>query len=116
MPKFMLLLHDQPRTFAKMSPSEMQQVIQRYVAWGRQLRARKLVAESNKLTEDAGRVMRRKRGRVLTTDGPYAESRELLGGYFIVRASDYDEAVERAGDCPHLDYGGTIEVRQVDER
>jgi hypothetical protein len=116
MPKFMLLLHDRPRAFAKMSPEDMQQVVQKYVAWGRKLRARRLLAESHKLTEDAGRVMRRARGRVLVTDGPYAESKELLGGYFIVKAKDYEAAAETARDCPHLDYGGTIEVRQVDQR
>jgi hypothetical protein len=114
--KFMLLLHDRPKAFAKMSPEEMQQVVQKYVAWGRRLRARKLLDGSNKLTDDPGRVVRRRRGKTLVSDGPYAESKELLGGYFIVKAKNYDAAAECALDCPHLEYGGTIEIRQVDAR
>lgn len=114
MPKFMLLLHDRPAAFAKLSPDEMQKIVQKYVAWGRSLRAKRLLAESNKLTDDAGRVLRRRKTKVLVTDGPYAETKELLGGYFIVKAKDYDEAVAHAERCPHLDFGGAIEVRQVD--
>jgi hypothetical protein len=114
MAKFMLLLHDRPEVFVKMSPQDMQHVIQKYVAWGKSLRAKKLLAESHKLTDDPGRVMRIKRGRTLTTDGPYAESKEVLGGYFIVNAKDYAAAEALAMDCPHLEYGGAIEIRRVD--
>jgi hypothetical protein len=115
MPKFMLLLHDRPRAFAGLSPADMQRIVQKYVAWGRKLRAKKLLAESHKLTEDAGRVVRQRRGQPIVSDGPYAETKELLGGYFIVKAKDYDEAMTHALDCPHLEYG-TIEVRRIDER
>jgi hypothetical protein len=116
MPKFMFLMHDSPTAFTKMTPDEMQHVVQRYVAWGKALRARKLLAGGHKLTQEPGRVMRKKRGKVLVSDGPYAESREVLGGYFLVNAKNYDEAAKLALDCPHLDYGGAIEVRQLDGR
>lgn len=113
MAKFMLLMHDRPEVFEKMSPSEMQEVVQRYITWGRGLRASKI--GGHKLTGD-GRVIRRKRGKVLVTDGPFAESKEVLGGFFLVKARNYDEAVKLTDGCPHLDYGGTIEVRQIDGR
>jgi hypothetical protein len=116
MPKFMLLMHDRPGAFDKMSPHEMQQVVERYVAWGRGLRARRLLAGGHKLTDDAGRVVRRRKGKVLVSDGPYPESKEVLGGLFIVKAKTYDAAATLALDCPHLDYGGTIEVRRLDGR
>jgi hypothetical protein len=58
--------------------------------------------------------MRAGAGQVRVTDGPFSEAKEVLGGYFLITAASYDEAVRRAGDCPHLEYGGTIEVRQVD--
>jgi len=48
------------------------------------------------------------------TDGPYSETKEILGGYFTVTADNYEAAVKRAGECPHLEFGGTIEVREVD--
>lgn len=114
MAKFMLLLHDRPKAFAGLSPAEMQQIIQKYIAWGRKLRASKLMVEGHKLTDDPGRVVRPRRGKPIVSDGPYAESKELLGGYYIVKAKNYDAALELALDCPHVDYG-TIEVRQVDE-
>ena len=52
-------------------------------------------------------------GQVRVTDGPYSESKEVLGGYYIIEAASYDNAVEHAQSCPHLEYGGTIEVRQI---
>jgi hypothetical protein len=116
MPKFMFLMHDRPEAFAKMTPDQMQQVVQRYIAWGKSLRDKKRLAGGHKLTDEPGRVMRKKRGKVLVSDGPYAESREVLGGYFLIKAKSYDEVAALALDCPHLDYGGTIEVRQVDGR
>ena len=78
MPKFMLLLHDPPKAFAGLSPDEMQKIVQKYIAWGRALKAKRLLAASHKLSADAGRIMRRQRGRTLVSDGPYAESKELL--------------------------------------
>lgn len=115
MAKYMLLLHDDPATFAAMSPEEMQKVIEKYVAWGTKLRESGFMLAGDKLTDEPGRVLRNKNGQVRVTDGPYSETKEVLGGYYLIEAASYDEAVERARDCPHLGYGGTIEVRQVDE-
>ena len=48
------------------------------------------------------------------TDGPFAESKELVGGFFLVNAESYQDAVELCRDCPHLEYGA-IEVRRVEK-
>ena len=114
MPKYMLLLHDNPNAFANVSPEAMQKVVEKYIAWGKKLREAGVMRAGDKLTDEPGRVMRRKDGQVYVTDGPYSESKELLGGYYMIEADTYDKAVELARDCPQLDYGGTIEVRQVD--
>jgi len=114
MAKYMLLLHDDVTQYAKLSPEDMQQVVEKFVAWGRRLRERGIVKGGDKLTDEPGRVMRRTNGQVRVTDGPYSESKELLGGYYMIEAETYDQAVEYARDCPALDYGGTIEVRQID--
>ena len=114
MPKYMLLLHDNPNAFANMSPEAMQKVVEKYIAWGKKLREAGVMRAGDKLTDEPGRVMRRKDGQVHVTDGPYSESKELLGGYYMIEADTYDKAVELARDCPQLEYGGTIEVRQVD--
>ncbi|HEY0741837.1 MAG TPA: YciI family protein [Chryseosolibacter sp.] len=47
------------------------------------------------------------------TDGPFAETKEVIGGFFIVEAKDYDEAVQMAKDSPDYEYGGSVEVRTV---
>ena len=114
MPKYMLLLHDNPNAFANVSPEAMQKVVEKYIAWGKKLREAGVMRAGDKLTDEPGRVMRRKDGQVYVTDGPYSESKELLGGYYMIEADTYDKAVELARDCPQLEYGGTIEVRQVD--
>jgi hypothetical protein len=114
MAKYLLLLHDNPAAFSNVSPEQMQKVIEKYMAWGDRLRTKGVLQGSNKLTEDPGRVMRSKDGQVRVTDGPYSEGKEVLGGYYLIEAPGYEEAIEFARDCPHLEYGGTIEVRQVD--
>ncbi len=51
--------------------------------------------------------------RKVVTDGPFAESKELVGGYFVVLAKDINEATEMAKECPDYDLGGIVEVRPV---
>jgi hypothetical protein len=57
--------------------------------------------------------MRSEHGKTRVTDGPYSETKEVLGGYYTIEAANYDEAVQRTLDHPHLEHGGTIEVRHV---
>ncbi len=114
MPQYMLLLHEDPTAFAGISPEDIQKIVEKYVAWGARLRQAGLLVNSHKLTDEPGRVIRGRAGQLRITDGPFSEAREVLGGYFMITASSYDDAVERARDCPHLEYGGSIEVRQVD--
>ena len=114
MPKYMLLLHDHPAAFADVSPNDMQKVVEKYIAWGKKLREAGVMKGGDKLTDEPGKLMRRKDNQVRVTDGPFSESKELLGGYYMIEAASYEQAVDYARDCPQLDYGGTIEVRQVD--
>jgi len=115
MPKFMLLLHDSPSQARRIAPGDMAKVLGEYRAWSEKLRAAGQYDDGNKLADDAGRIMRPgKDGGISVTDGPFAETKELLGGYYIVVAPDYDAAVEIARGSPHLKYGGRIEVRRVD--
>jgi hypothetical protein len=115
MAKYMLLLHDDPSTWATISPEQMQRAIEKYVAWGAKLRQAGVLVSSDKLTDDPGRVVRGRNGQVRVTDGPFSEAKEVLGGYYTIKAATYDEAAKLVEDCPHLEYGGTIEIRQVDE-
>jgi hypothetical protein len=58
-------------------------------------------------------TLRLTNGQRLLSDGPYAETKEQLGGYFVVEASNLDEAVELASTMPHLIDGGSVEIRPV---
>ncbi len=55
------------------------------------------------------------KARSPVTDGPYAESKEVVGGFFIIAAKDYEEACKIAQGCPHLKHYGRVEVRQIDK-
>jgi len=115
MPSYMLLLYEGPGTAEGLSPAEFQVIIEKYRAWGDGLRQAGRLVSSDKLRDGEGRVLRRTDGKIRVLDGPYAETKEVLGGYYAIRAEDYDEAQRLAEGCPHLDYGGSIEIRQIDE-
>ena len=109
MHQYMLLLYDDPSGWERLSPEEMQKALERYMAWTK----KPFMKGSMRLAPDMGRVVRSKDGKPHTTDGPYSETKEVLGGYYLIEAADYDEAIQRTLDHPHLEYGGTIEVRQT---
>src|SRR5262252_9959234 len=107
MAQFMLLLYDDPSGWAKLSPEEMQKAIEKYMAWT------KKSVDSKRLAQDVGKVIRSQGGKPRVTDGPYSETKEVLGGFYTIEAANYEEAVKLARDHPHLEYGGTIVVRQT---
>jgi hypothetical protein len=113
MPQYMLLLHESATLSPNISAAEIQAIIQRYKAWSGALAAKGHMRGGNKLQDGTGRTLRGSNGSVSVSDGPYAESKELVGGYFLIEAATYDEAVSLAKDCPHLDFG-IIEVREIE--
>jgi hypothetical protein len=115
MASFLLLLHEEPNKFQALSPEEIQQIIGRYKTWREGLAQRNQLLGGEKLKDDGGRQMRSAGGEVSVTDGPYSEAHEVLGGFFMIQAADYDEAVEIARSCPHLELGQWIEVREVEQ-
>ena len=111
MPHFMLLLRDNPESFSAFSAQELQTIMRKYRTWRDSQGSR--VLHGNKLKDGEGRVMRKSASKPVVTDGPFAESKEIMAGYFVVEAGDYDAAVEIAATCPHMQFG-TIEVRAVE--
>jgi len=109
MAKFMLLLYDDPTSWQRISPEEMQKATEKYMAWSK----KPFTLDGKRLAGDAGRVIRPQNGHPRASDGPYSETKEVLGGFYMIEAADYDEAVQRTLDHPHLEHGGTIEVRQL---
>jgi hypothetical protein len=108
---FLLILHDSAidSPFAKLSPEEMQSVIARYGQWAGQMASQGKLKGGHKLEDGTARHM----NGTTVTDGPFPETKEVVGGYFVISAADYDEAVTLASTCPHIDFG-RIEVRRIE--
>lgn len=117
MSQFMLILYDTPemgQKFMNFSPEEMQAAIAKYMAWGEKLKAKGIHKGGHKLKDEPGKIMSPGRGKPEVVDGPYLETKELVGGYFLIEAANYSAAVKIAAECPQLELGGRIEVREVD--
>lgn len=97
-----------------LSPEQMQQVASQWMAWFTRLSDQGKVTAGSPLACE-GKVVSSKNGRVVA-DGPFAESKEAVGGYFLLRVDTMDEAVAIARECPGLAYGVKVEVRQVAEQ
>jgi hypothetical protein len=113
MPQYMLLLHENPAAFADVTPNQMQAIIDKYKAWATKLAQAGRLAGSNKLHDTTGRSMKTVNGKIVVTDGPYTEASEVIGGYFMISAESYDEAVKLSEGCPHIEYG-VVEIREIE--
>jgi len=94
-----------------LSPEETQQVAGQWMAWFTRLKEQGKVTGGNPL-EKSGKIVSGKQGRTIA-DGPFAESKEAIGGYFMLEVDNIDEAVAIAQECPALAYGVKVEVRPV---
>ncbi len=97
-----------------LSPEQMQQAAGQWMAWFNRLTEQGKAIAGNPL-EREGKIVSGKNGRVVA-DGPFAESKEAIGGYFLLRVTSLDEAVAIAQECPGLAYGAVVEVRPVAEQ
>jgi hypothetical protein len=115
MNQYLLILRDDPAVFHQMSPQQIQQVFAKYVAWRTRMQEAGRLVGGNKLEDSTGRVLTASPSSGMRiTDGPFAESKEVIGGYFMISADTYEDAVELCRDCPHLEYGA-VEVRRVEK-
>lgn len=115
MPQFLLILHDSGRFPTDIGPEEIQAIVKRFVDWRANVQKGGRTITGYKLVEGQGRLVRGKGAEQSVTNGPYTESREVVGGLFVIDAGDYDEALALSRDCPHLDFG-SIEIREVEQR
>ena len=105
----MLFRNEKVEEGAKPSDEQMQAVMQQWQKWLKGLAAKGTYSGTNRLLPE-GKTL--KPGNVIS-DGPYAEAKEMVGGYVIVKAKSLEQAVEIAKACPNLLYGGNVEVRSV---
>ena len=113
MKSFVVMFHEEPATLINMSPSEMQAVIARYSAWFNPLRESGLVQIGAKLKDNGGQHLSRRQDKVLASDGPFAEAKDIVSGLFILNAESYEAAQQSLAECPHFDFGW-MEIREID--
>lgn len=110
---YLLLIVEKPGDRSGRPPGEGEQRMSRMVEWGKTLTARGVLAGSNSLLADdrATRVQMRE-GKTRLIDGPFAEAREMIGGYFLLDVATREEALEIAKQCPAAAWA-TVELREI---
>jgi hypothetical protein len=111
--QYMLLIYNDPNAWESMSEDEQGAVYHAYGTFTEELQASgKLVAGDALQAIDTATSVRVRDGETLTTDGPFAETKEVLGGYYLIDVETLDEALDWGAKIPGATYG-TIEVRPV---
>jgi hypothetical protein len=110
MPNFLFVYRSEPYSTDQISPEQMQESMKLWNAWiGDGFQKGWLLDAGDALLPD-GRVVD---GKKVVSDGPFAESKEVVGGYSVIKADSYEAAATYAKSCPAVLEGGTVEIRQL---
>jgi YCII-related domain len=111
MNEYLLVIHrDLTSKDASPSPQQMQEAIKPFQDWIGGIAAQNKLVAPPKRWDLGGKVVKQDN---VVTNGPYAEIKESIGGMFLIRANDYEEAVEIAKGCPILKWGAVVELRMA---
>ncbi len=111
--QYLLALYVDESGWGKMTPEQQQQGTASYMAYSEALKAAGALVGSNRLQPSAtATTIRTTGGKTQVLDGPFAESKEQLAGYFLINVADLDAAMKWAGRCPAAQHG-IVEVRAV---
>lgn len=113
--RYMLLIYSDQSARANVSQAEQEAEMGRWYAYTEEMRSAG-VSEIGEALQPVGTAtcVRENDGEPLVTDGPFAETREQLGGFYMLNVADLDEAIKWAHKCPGARYG-TIELRPIME-
>lgn len=95
------------------TPGQMKEALKPYQDWVAGIAAQDRLVAPPKRWDVDGRVIRSEKKKEQVYNGPYAEGKASIGGLFLIRAKDYDDAVEIAKGCPIIQYGAIVEVRMA---
>lgn len=113
--KYVLLIYANEAAEAAMTPEEQQAIFQAHLAYSKELREKGVgIGGEALLATSAATSVRQRDGKTATTHGPFAETAEQLGGFYLIQCANLDEALEWAAKNPSAAHG-TIEVRPVME-
>jgi hypothetical protein len=107
-----LLLLRHPNRGPGPTPAELEKIMERFGLWMAGLHAKGLVAGTNGLGP-TGKILHGPLGETVVTDGPYAEAKEVVGGYVLLNVATMKAALAIARRCPGLDHRMAVEVRPV---
>src|SRR5207244_10811319 len=111
--QYLLLIYENEKNYATMSENESKKIMGEYFAFTEEIKkAGKMVAGDALQPTHTATTVRVRDGKRLTTDGPFAETKEQLGGYYLVEAGDLDEAIAIAAKIPCARFG-SVEVRPI---
>lgn len=111
--QYLLTLYADESGWNQMTPAQQQQGVAAYAAYTEALRSAGALIGSNRLRPSAtATTLRTVDGKTQVLDGPFAESKEQLGGYYLIEAPDLDAAMQWAGRCPGVQHG-VVEVRAI---
>jgi hypothetical protein len=111
--QYLLLLYANESEWDKLTPAEKEQGVAAYMAYREALNKAGALVGANRLQgASSATTVKIKDGKTQVLNGPYADSREQLGGYFLIEAPDLDAALSWAARCPGASHG-TIEVRPL---
>ncbi len=110
--QYMLLVYV-PDSDREPAPAEISAMLADYGAFNERLEARKAYVDGSQLAPaTSATTVRVRDGRNVITDGPFAETKEWLGGYYVIEAASLDDALQIGADCPGAKYG-SIEIRPL---
>ena len=111
--QYMLLIYSPPGDWASIPPEKQKEIYEAYGTFSMELQASgKMVAGDALQDSSTATSVRVRNGETLTTDGPFAETKEILGGYYLIDVDTLDEALEWAAKLPGSHYG-TVDVRPL---
>jgi hypothetical protein len=111
--KYALLIYDRPGTYQELPRDQFDSVMGEYLAISKESQ---VVGGAQLAPVETATTVRVQDGETLTTDGPFAETKEVFGGFFMVEADDLDGALAVAARIPATRLGGSVEVRPVVEQ
>jgi hypothetical protein len=111
MSEFVFLYRNELTGAPPPSPEQMQQTMQKWMAWMKEMGEKGQLKNAGHPLDRTGKVVKGKQKTV--TDGPFTESKDIIGGYSLVEAKDIAQAVEISLGCPIFETGGAVEVRPV---
>lgn len=113
MPNYLVLFEYDEKRIEEMSPEAHAAWVKQYFDWMQKLKRQNRYHGGRKLKSRKNRTLHLRHGK-LVVDGPFAEAKEAIGGFFEISARDFDEAVEICRECPTLGHGGRVILSEVD--